>query len=156
MKKNIIILAIISLTAIVAGCDKADVYCSEYYYYKSPTVIEFVNNSNYAVSFFIPAKGENGLPSELNDWYKNSFYRVESHGSLSLDCMYDNVTSPVETYGVGETVPFYVFETRTLDENEWSKIVGDKMWIALYNYNATHILELGKCVKYPEENAGQK
>lgn len=148
MKKLVEITVFAVLSIFLAGCHK-DVSIPYYHdVYYSDGVLDFVNDSYSSVTFFVPAKGA-GLPAELDDWHKASFYEVGSHSSMPLNCMYDNFKSPVETYAKGDVVPFYVFDSKTLSENEWADIVAGKKWLAVYEYNATQLIEMGKKVTYP-------
>lgn len=149
MKKHLYtIISILAFAFVLSGCDK-DIRAPYYHDYVTYGVLDFVNESYSSVTFFVPAKGE-GLPPVLDEWYMTSFYEVNSHSMLPLDCMYDYVKSPIETYGKGEAVPFYVFDTQTLKDNEWKDVVEGEMWLAVYTYTATRIIELGKKVTYPE------
>lgn len=136
----------LTVVVMICSCDKYSL--PEEVYGHNRFVIQFVNMSEDSVSFFVPEAGKE-LPDTLNSYYSRSFYVVDGCSSMLMDCMFDGRQDPIETYGKGARVPFYVFDTKALRERGWKEIVGAGAWLGKYEYTAEEILRMNKRVTYP-------
>lgn len=149
MKRYIALIAMIA--GLTCSCDK---YYDRYdpkYYESSTDFLTLRNYSSDATVWFIPAK-ENSkvLPDELSEWQKISIFEVsgKSAVTLSFDSK-DNYVTPVETYGIKDTMAIYVFKKDVWNKNEWKELVRGQKWCGKCVLSVEDALKLQKVITYP-------
>ena len=151
MNKSIIPFIVIA-SALVSCSKYVDGYID--YNYGSSTEGSFVTLNNYssdATVWYIPdLEHASALPETLTEWQKTSVYEVDAHSSFTVwfDST-DGYVTPEETYGVSDTMPFYVFKKSDWDAFTWQELVQDQMWAGVRNFTVQQMIDADSNVIFP-------
>ena len=150
MKKTIFALILATLAA--TACSKYyDDYSWWNYDYSDASFATLCNYSSEATVWFIPEKKyADNLPEELTEWHKISVYEIAPRESLTLTFdSDDDYVTPIETYGTGDSMVFYVFHKSDWDTHSWKELREGRMWTGWCSLSVSQMLEKNSKLTYP-------
>lgn len=153
MKRHIgyLLLTVLAI-AILDSCDR---YYNGYYddpFYETNTMFLTLRNySSDATVWFIPDASCSGeLPSELSEWQTIAIYELEPKSAVQLTFdSGDDYVTPVETYGVNDSMSIYVFKKDVWESHGWPELVSGKMWCGRCSLSVEEARKLHGIVTYP-------
>lgn len=143
------------LTALVLICSCSADYDSGYYddnYYETNDVVLTARNfSSDATVWYIPDKPHaDPLSDEMSEWQKISLFEIDAHSSYSIRFdSKDNYVTPIETYGMGDTLTLYIFKKDVWDSHSWQELVHDGLWSCKARYSVADAISAKGIITYP-------
>lgn len=132
-----------------AGYDSG--YYDDDYYETNDVVLTARNFSSDATVWYIPDKTHaDPLSDEMSEWQKISLFEIDTHSSYCIRFdSNDNYVTPIETYGIGDTLTLYIFKKDVWDSHSWQELVNDRLWSCKARYSVADAISAKGIITYP-------